>query len=128
MVRSSDEKSRKIKQPEAANRSLAKPLSALAVLAVVALVAAMLLAKGSGPETPAAASQNVAFLQKPVITPEGWSKGNPSAKTILVEFGDFQCPSCAAARTKVDNALKKFENDLKVVFKEFPMPNIHRNA
>jgi len=128
MNRSSDEKSRKIKQPEGANRSLAKPLSALAVLVVVALIAALFLSKRSSPETPAAASQNVASLQKPVITPEGWSKGNLSAKTVLVEFGDFQCPSCAAARTKVDTALKKFQKDLKVVFKEFPMPNIHRNA
>jgi protein-disulfide isomerase len=29
---------------------------------------------------------------------------------------------------KVDNLLKKFEKDIKVVFKQYPMPNIHRNA
>jgi protein-disulfide isomerase len=132
MKRSSDAKSSssgKIKRPESANRSLAKPLSALAALVVVAVAVAMFLAKRSGTEnSPAAASQNAALPEKPVITTEGWSKGNLSARTVLVEFGDFQCPSCAAARVKVDNALKKFEKDLKVVFKQYPMPNIHRNA
>jgi len=132
MNRSSDEKSSstgKAKRPESASRSLAKPLTALAVLVVAAAAVAMFLAKRSSPESsPVAASSNVALPDKPVITPEGWSKGNLSAKTVLVEFGDFQCPSCAAARVKVDNVLKKFEKDLKVVFKQYPMSQIHRNA
>jgi protein-disulfide isomerase len=132
MNRSSDAKSSstgKTKRSEPANRSLAKPLTALAVLVVAAAAVAMYLVKRSGREnSPVAASSNVALPDKPVITAEGWSKGNLSAKTVLVEFGDFQCPSCAAARVKVDNALKKFEKDLKVVFKQYPMSNIHRNA
>ena len=98
------------------------------MLVVAAAAVAMFLVKRSGPEgSPVAASSNVALSDKPVITPEGWSKGNLSAKTVLVEFGDFQCPSCAAARVKVDNA-EKFEKDSRVVFKQYPMPNIHRNA
>src|SRR5262245_30973303 len=120
MNRSSDEKTKKAKEPETTGRSLAKPLSALAVLVVIAVVVAMFLVKRSGSESsPAAAATNVASLERPVITPEGWSKGNLSAKTVLVEFGDFQCPSCALARAKVDNVLKKFEKELKVVFKEY---------
>lgn len=132
MNRSSDAKSNlsgKTKRPQPVNRSLAKPLTALAVLVVAAVAVAMFLVKRSAPESsPMAASSTVALPDKPVITPEGWSKGNLAAKTVLVEFGDFQCPSCAAARVKVENALKKFEKDLKVVFKQYPMPNIHRNA
>ena len=132
MNRSSDTKSSssgKVKRSEPASRSLVRPLTALAALVVVAVGVAMFLVKRSSPESsPAAASSNVALPEQPVITPEGWSKGNLSARTVLVEFGDFQCPSCAGARVKVDNALKKFEKDLKVVFKQYPMPNIHRNA
>jgi protein-disulfide isomerase len=132
MNRSNDAKSNssgKANRAVSAGRSLAKPLTALAVLLVVAVAVAMFLAKRSGSESsPAAASSNVPALAGPVITPEGWSKGNLSAKTVLVEFGDFQCPSCAAARVKVETALKKFEKDLKVVFKQYPMSNIHRNA
>ena len=118
---------------ETASRSLAKPLTALAALVVMAVAVAMFLVNRTGSESsPAAAaptsSSNVASPDRPVITPEGWAKGNLSAKTVLVEFGDFQCPSCALARVKVDNLLKKFEKDIKVVFKQYPMPNIHRNA
>src|SRR5262245_13051461 len=118
-----------------ASRSLAKPLIALAALVVLAVATAMFLVNRTASESSSASppamptsSSTVASPNKPVITPEGWSKGNTSAKTVLVEFGDFQCPSCAAARLKVDNVLKKFEKDLKVVFKQYPMPNIHRNA
>ena len=132
MNRSRDTKSSstgKAKRSEPANRSLAKPLTALAALIVVAVAVAMFLVKRSGPEnSPSAAAPNVVLPVNPVITSEGWSKGNLSAKTVLVEFGDFQCPSCAVARLKVDNVLKKFEKDLKVVFKQYPMSNIHRNA
>jgi len=121
------------KPSEPASRSLAKPLTALAALVVTAVAVAMFLVNRTGSESsPAAAvptaSSNVASPDKPVITPEGWAKGNLSAKTVLVEFGDFQCPSCALARVKVDNLLKKFEKDIKVVFKQYPMPTIHRNA
>ncbi|MSO22337.1 MAG: hypothetical protein EXQ58_03590 [Acidobacteria bacterium] len=132
MNRSSDTKASstgKAKRSEPASRSLAKPLTALAVLVVVAVAVAMFLVKRSSPESAtAAASSNVALPERPVITSAGWSKGNLSARTVLVEFGDFQCPSCAGARVKVDTALKKFEKDLKVVFKQYPMLNIHRNA
>jgi protein-disulfide isomerase len=119
----------KAKRPQPSNRSLAKPLTALAVLVVAAAAVAMFLVNRNVPEnSPVAASSNVGLPDGPVITPEGWSKGNPSAKTVLVEFGDFQCPACAAARLKVETVLKKFEKDLKVVFKQYPMQNIHRNA
>ncbi len=135
MNRSNDKKpgSSGRKPSETASRSLAKPLTALAALIVMAAAVAMFLVNRTGSESsPAAASptpsSNVASTDKPVITPEGWAKGNLSAKTVLVEFGDFQCPSCAVARVKVDNLLKKFEKDIKVVFKQYPMPNIHRNA
>jgi len=131
MNRSNDTKSSstgKAKRPAQASRSLAKPLTALAVLVVTATAVAMFLVRRSEPESSPAASSSAVFSEKPVITTEGWAKGNLSAKTVLVEFGDFQCPSCAAARLKVDNVLKKFDKDLKVIFKQYPMPNIHRNA
>ncbi|MCI0420704.1 MAG: DsbA family protein [Acidobacteria bacterium] len=132
MNRLSDKKAHSIareRQSGSASRSLAKPLIVLTVLIVAAAAAALVLVRRSSSENSAGAvSSNTTLGAKPVITPEGWAKGNLAAKTVLVEFGDFQCPSCAAARLKVDNALKKFEKDLKVVFKQYPMPNLHRNA
>jgi protein-disulfide isomerase len=117
------------KLPKNAGRSLLKPILILGVLVAAALTAAVFLVKRSGSENPVAAGNTPSSLSStPVITTGGWAKGNLAAKTVLVEFGDFQCPSCALARLKVDNVLKKFEKDLKVVFKQYPMENIHRNA
>jgi protein-disulfide isomerase len=112
-------------------RSIWKPTLLVAALILVAVSAAYFLSRRDGVHNSAAASNQdsaTGINSKPVITTEGWSKGNPSAKTVLVEFGDFQCPSCAMARLKVENVLKKFEKDLKVVFKEYPMEQIHKNS
>ena len=54
MNRSSDAKSSssgKTKRPESASRSLAKPLTALAVLVVAAAAVAMFLVNRTGPES-----------------------------------------------------------------------------
>lgn len=53
------------------------------------------------------------------------SKGNPSAPVLLVEFADFQCPACRAARPIVEEALKKHEGQTRLVFKNFPL-SIHQ--
>jgi protein-disulfide isomerase len=106
-----------------------KPVLGLVVLIVAAISAAYFLVKRGGSENPVAAgSPSSTLVSKPVITTEGWAKGNLAAKTVLVEFGDFQCPSCAMARLRVDSLLKKFEKEVKVVFKQYPMEQIHRNA
>lgn len=132
MKSSSDKKSTKARDKsdsKSSNRSMVKPILALAVLILLALTAAFVLVRRNKTEPAgAAASSSSPTGSAPVITSEGWGKGNLAAKTVLVEFGDFQCPSCAVARVKVDNALKKFEKDIKVVFKQYPMQQIHRNA
>ena len=53
------------------------------------------------------------------------SKGNPSAPVLLVEFADFQCPACRAARPLVEEALKKHDGQTRLVFKNFPL-SIHQ--
>lgn len=55
------------------------------------------------------------------------SKGNPAAPVLLVEFADFQCPACRAARPIVEEALKKHEGQTRLVFKHFPL-SIHQFA
>ena len=112
----------------AAGRSMIKPLSVLAVLVIVALSTAFFLTHRSQQAASAQENPPAVLHSKPVITADGWFKGNPNAKTILVEFGDFQCPSCAMARLKIVEVLKKHERNLKVVFKQYPMQNVHRNA
>jgi protein-disulfide isomerase len=55
-------------------------------------------------------------------------RGNMASNITLVEFGDFQCPACGAWETVVEDVVKKYENDIKFVFKNYPLTQIHKNA
>ena len=48
--------------------------------------------------------------------------GNPNAKVTLVEFSDFQCPYCREAHRVIAELQKKYPNDLRVVYRDFPLP------
>jgi protein-disulfide isomerase len=110
------------------SRAMIKAAIAVVLLVAIAVAAALFLVRRNvGNNTNSSlASPGVDF--KPVVTPKGWTKGNMAAKTVLVEFGDFQCGACAAARETVAAVLKNHERDLRVVFKNFPMESVHRNS
>ncbi len=55
-------------------------------------------------------------------------RGSVNGKVTIVEFGDFQCPACGAYDPIVREAIEKNKNDVKFVFKNFPLTQIHRNA
>jgi protein-disulfide isomerase len=54
-------------------------------------------------------------------------KGNHDAKVTMVEFSDFQCPFCGRASGTVDQMEAKYGNDLRVVYKQNPLP-FHNHA
>jgi len=53
--------------------------------------------------------------------------GPDTAKVILVQYGDFECPTCGQAYPAVKMLLKKFEHRLRFVFRHFPL-TAHPNA
>jgi protein-disulfide isomerase len=55
------------------------------------------------------------------------SKGAPKPTVTIVEWADFECPACAAARPVLDDLMEKHPNDVRLVFKHFPL-SIHPNA
>lgn len=57
-----------------------------------------------------------------IVRPGLHEKGNPSAKYLLVEFADYECPSCARAVQAVNDALKQ-RSDLRLGFRNMPLPN-----
>ncbi len=51
-------------------------------------------------------------------------KGNKDAKVTIVEYSDFQCPFCKRATEDVlPGILKQYDGKVKLVFKQFPLPN-----
>jgi protein-disulfide isomerase len=55
-------------------------------------------------------------------------RGNLTGKVTLVEFGDIQCPACGAYEPIVRQVTADNADILKVVFKHFPLTQIHQNA
>lgn len=55
------------------------------------------------------------------------AKGPSSAKVTVIEFSDFECPFCSRGKATIDQVLKAYPNDVKVVFKNLPLP-FHKNA
>jgi protein-disulfide isomerase len=49
-------------------------------------------------------------------------KGPENAKVTIVEFSDFQCPYCKRGADTMEELLKAYPNDVKVVFKNLPLP------
>ena len=55
-------------------------------------------------------------------------KGPAAAPLTLVEFSDFQCPYCSQAVLELEAIQKAFPKDVRLVFKQFPLAQIHPNA
>jgi protein-disulfide isomerase len=53
--------------------------------------------------------------------------GKESAVISVVEFSDFQCPFCNRGAQTVKKLQEKYPNDVKVVFKHYPLP-FHKQA
>lgn len=56
-----------------------------------------------------------------------WTLGNKEAKTVLIEYSDFQCPACAMYSPIVEKLSKDYENNLTIIYRHFPLPQ-HKNA
>ena len=57
--------------------------------------------------------------------------GSPDAKVTMIEFGDYQCPSCRAFWREIEPRIKKDYIDkglVKLVFRDFPLTQIHPDA
>ncbi|HLJ45831.1 MAG TPA: thioredoxin domain-containing protein [Bryobacteraceae bacterium] len=69
------------------------------------------------------------LLEDPIKIPiEGApSKGPENAKVTLIEFSDFECPYCHLAVAEADALLRAFPNDIRLVYKQFPLP-MHPHA
>ncbi len=54
--------------------------------------------------------------------------GSPEAKYQLVEYGDFQCPTCGQTYPLVKQVQKKLGDDLYFVYRHFPLTEMHEHA
>nr|WP_315030212.1 DsbA family protein [uncultured Chryseobacterium sp.] len=63
------------------------------------------------------------------IGPADHIQGNPdTAKIILVEYGDYQCPYCKEAFFLIKKFMDKYKDKVAFVFRNFPLVNVHKYA
>ena len=60
-----------------------------------------------------------------VIDSSAEFRGRKDAPFTLVEFGDYECPPCAAAHPRVLDLLHQKKKNLKFQFRHFPLTEIH---
>lgn len=62
------------------------------------------------------------------LTADDHIKGGSSAKVILVEYSDFQCPYCKKFWPVVEEVVSSYGNDVAWVYRHLPLTSIHQNA
>ena len=56
------------------------------------------------------------------------SLGPTNALVTIVEFSDFQCPYCRQIQGTLKQLMAAYEGKIKLVFRDFPLRNIHPQA
>lgn len=59
------------------------------------------------------------------VSAEDHIQGDPGAKCSLIEYGDYECPSCGEAYPIVHRLQKHFGDRLSFVFRNFPLSQMH---
>jgi protein-disulfide isomerase len=67
-------------------------------------------------------------LAVPVAPERDHIQGPLNASLTLVEYGDYQCPYCGAAYPEVKKVQKELDSELRFVFRNFPLTNVHEFA
>jgi protein-disulfide isomerase len=54
--------------------------------------------------------------------------GPQDAMVTIIEFSDFQCPYCQRVQPTLKRLLQDYQGKIKLVFRDFPLRNIHPQA
>ncbi len=56
------------------------------------------------------------------------SVGPIAAKVVFMEYADYQCPACASVAPMMKQAMARYSDRVRFVFRPFPLSSIHPNA
>ena len=75
--------------------------------------------------------RDIDYLLEPFriqVAADGPSKGPASAPVTVIEFSDFQCPYCKQVVPTIEQAIAKYGDKIRVVFRQYPLTSIHPQA
>jgi protein-disulfide isomerase len=108
-------------------------ISIISALFLILFVGIIVVAKNKNkPTTANGAVQFANNGHTRMLTKEGKDasvSAMPATTAItMVEYGDLQCPACKVYHPLVLDVLKAYPEQLKLVFKNYPLTAVHRNA
>jgi len=62
------------------------------------------------------------------VQPTDHIQGPEHARVTVLEYGDFECPSCKVAAPTIKMLLDQFPNQIRVAFRHFPQEDAHPHA
>jgi protein-disulfide isomerase len=102
------------------------------IVAIVVLVAGAIIVSRAAQPAVTVAPFTARTINAPTgVTPEGFAyKGSPEAAVTVIEYGDFQCPSCTAFATQQEAGIDQQyveTGKVRFIYHDFPLPQ-HNNA
>ncbi len=94
------------------------------ILAIIGLFIGLAFLGGGANNT----TNGAKTLGSPVNNAVDHIKGPNTAKVTLVEYSDFECPACAQYEPILRELTRSFPDDLRIVYRHFPLSQIHPNA
>ncbi len=107
-------------------RSNTKPIAILVLGVFAAIALAAFLSRSAAEQGPSTALT----LGNTDLTPTNdlRIKGPENAVVTLMEYGDFQCPTCGAFHPVVAQLMDRFPDQLQLEFHHYPLVSVHPNA
>jgi protein-disulfide isomerase len=60
--------------------------------------------------------------------PTDHSQGPEHARVVVIEYGDFECPSCKVAATTPSLLMDRYPSQVRFIFRHFPIEEAHPHA
>lgn len=73
-------------------------------------------------------NQNKPGASSAASVPSSHTKGTSAANVTFVEYGDYECPVCAAFEPTVQQVEAKYGDRVVFQFRNLPLVSIHQNA
>jgi protein-disulfide isomerase len=67
-------------------------------------------------------------LRAPIATAGFPTRGPANAAVTIVEFSDFECPYCGQLFPTLKQVEKNYPQQVRIVYRQFPLTNIHPRA
>jgi protein-disulfide isomerase/uncharacterized membrane protein len=103
------------------SRSPALLVTLLAVISALAATYQVRAAVASALALRQLKNERLDDAQRVALTTGAPAIGSPSAPITLIEISDFECPFCQRAAETVAELRRRYPNELRVVFRNFPL-------